>query len=151
MAEEGARPSQGAPGVAGFSFQPGSKRQSVTLGGWRGTPKTSEISIGLRKCSKCGKALLWCSLSLLFSLIQYKYALMGDTKNFAEIHSFCPSWIFRGWAGPGSLWREPDAIAEGSLVDLGGRLDFDSTPQHVGSKFPDQGSNTCPLHWKCKV
>lgn len=71
---------------------------------------------------------------------------MGDTKNFAEIHSLCPSWIFRGWAGPGGPWREPDTIAEGSLGDLGGRVGFGSTPQHVESKFPDQGSNTCSLH-----
>ena len=25
------------------------------------------------------------------------------------------------------------------------------TVWHVGSQFPDQGSNPCPLHWKCRV
>ena len=105
--------------------------------GGGGTPESPEISIGLRKCSKYGKALLCCSLLLLFPLIQFnEYALTGDTKNFAEIHGLCPSWLFRGWAGPGSLWGEPDTIAEGSLGDFGGRVGFGSPPQHVESKFP---------------
>ena len=28
---------------------------------------------------------------------------------------------------------------------------FGCTAQHVGSQFPDQGSNPCPLQWKCGV
>ena len=28
---------------------------------------------------------------------------------------------------------------------------FFSTTQHVGSQFPDRGSNPCPLHWKSRV
>lgn len=82
-----ARSSPGALGAAGFSLQPGSKRQSHT--GWveGGAPEPLELSLGLRMCSKCGKALLWGSLLLLFSFIQFdEYALMGDTKNVAGVH-----------------------------------------------------------------
>ena len=28
---------------------------------------------------------------------------------------------------------------------------FGHAPQHVGSQFPDQGSNLHPLHWKCRL
>ena len=28
---------------------------------------------------------------------------------------------------------------------------FGHTPRHVESQCPDQGSNPCPLHWKCRV
>ena len=28
---------------------------------------------------------------------------------------------------------------------------FGRTTQHVGSWFPDQGSNPCPVQWKCRV
>ena len=30
-------------------------------------------------------------------------------------------------------------------------LFFGCAAQHVGSYFPDQGSNLCPLQWKCRV
>ena len=30
-------------------------------------------------------------------------------------------------------------------------LFFDHTMWHVGSQFPNQGSNPSPLHWKCRV
>ena len=33
----------------------------------------------------------------------------------------------------------------------GGVLFFGHATQHVGSEFPNQGSNPCPLRWKCRV
>ena len=38
-----------------------------------------------------------------------------------------------------------------SLYSLKKKISFGCTAQHVGSKFPNQGSNPHPLHWQQRV
>ena len=47
---------------------------------------------------------------------------------------------------PVSIWRESEIKLFCQLFFC-----FSYTSQHVGSYFPDQGLNPCPLQWKCKV
>ena len=64
--------------------------------------------------------------------------------------SFCTEsikvWIY--FCSPGAyIWRE--ALPRGNQVSLlfwGGH-----TMQYAGSKFPNQGLNPRPLHWRCRV
>lgn len=129
VAEEEARPSQGAPGVG----QPASTRFQKTVSHTR-CVKPQRLGNFYRSQKVQPNMVKPCSgvpLLLLFPLIQFNKVMhWWETPKTAEIHSL---WLLmdqvgRTW-GP---WREPDTIAEGSLGDFGGRVGFWRHPTACG-------------------